>query len=86
MFYVYILNNRKVGKLYIGYTSDLRRRLKEHNAGRVHTTRVFGKDVELIYYEAYKDKQDAEDREKSFKKSGSVYNGLVKRIKRSRGL
>lgn len=85
MFYVYILNNPKVRKLYIGYTSDLRRRLKEHKSGRVRTTRVFGTDVELIYYEAYKNKEDAEEREKSFKKSGSVYNGLVKRIKRSKG-
>ena len=84
MYYVYILNNRKVRKLYIGYTADLRRRLKEHQNGKVRTTRVFGQDVELIYYEAYKNKQDAEDREKSFKRSGSVYNGLVKRIKRSK--
>ncbi len=85
MFYVYILNNKKVRKLYIGYTSDLKRRLKEHKAGRVHTTRIFGTDVELIYYEAYKNRQDAMEREKSFKKSGSVYNGLVKRISRSKG-
>ena len=84
MYYVYILNNPKVGKLYIGYTSNLKRRLREHELGRVRTTRVFGKNIKLIYYEAYRDQQDAKNRERSFKMSGSVYNGLVKRIKRSR--
>ena len=60
--------------------------MKEHKSGKVRTTRVFGKDVDLIYYEAYKNRQDAEERERSFKMSGSVYNGLVKRIKRSRAI
>jgi len=84
MYYVYILKNKK-GQLYIGYTSDLRRRLSEHRNGKVYTTRRLGKDVELVYYEAYKDMDDAKNREVSFKKSGSVYNGLVKRIVRSMG-
>ena len=84
MFYVYILKNIKTGNLYIGYTSNLKRRLAEHKSGKVYTTKRLGTEVELIYYEAYRIKEDAEDREKSFKKSGSVYNGLIKRIKRSR--
>ncbi len=85
MFYVYILKNLKKDNLYIGYTGDLKRRLAEHKSGKVYTTRRLGKDVELIYYEAYKNEEDAKERETSFKKSGSVYNGLVKRIKRSKG-
>jgi len=32
MFYVYILKSRTDGMLYTGYTSDLRRRLAEHNS------------------------------------------------------
>jgi putative endonuclease len=83
VFYVYILKNKKKGNLYIGYTTDLRKRLKEHISGLVYTTKRYGSDVELVYYEAYKNEFDAKDRERSFKKSGSVYNGLVKRIKRS---
>jgi putative endonuclease len=86
MYYVYVLKNLRKNSLYFGYTSDLRRRISEHKSGKVYTTSRLGKEFELIYYEAYKIKEDAQNREKSFKKSGSVYNGLVKRITRSRGL
>jgi len=82
MFYTYILKSKKDNKLYIGYTSDLRKRLSEHKKGKVENT-SHRLPVELVYYEAYKDMTDAKNREKSFKKSGSVYNGLVKRIKGS---
>ncbi len=85
MYYVYILKNLESDYLYIGYSCNLRRRIEEHKSGKVYTTKRLGKNIELIYYEAYKSKEDAQDREKSFKKSGSVYNGLIKRIKRSRG-
>jgi putative endonuclease len=82
MYYVYILKNNK-DKLYIGYTGNLRRRISEHNREGVYTTRRLGNNFRLVYYEAYRDQDDAKTRERSFKKSGSVYNGLVKRIKRS---
>lgn len=82
MFYVYILKSLKDNKLYIGSTNDLRRRVAEHAGGKVeNTSRRL--PVELVYYESYRNNADARYREKSFKKSGSVYNGLVKRIKRS---
>ena len=82
MFYVYILKSKKDNKLYIGYTEDLKRRLAEHKRGKSENT-SHRLPIELIYYESYKNIDDAKDREKSFKNSGSVYNGLVKRIKRS---
>jgi len=82
MFYTYILKSKKDNKLYIGYTSDLKKRLSEHKRGNVENT-SHRLPIELIYYEAYKNIDDAKEREKGFKKSGSVYNGLVKRIKRS---
>ena len=31
MYYVYLIYSRKSGKYYIGYTSDLRKRLSKHN-------------------------------------------------------
>lgn len=80
MFYVYVLKNLSKGNLYIGYTKNLRRRIAEHKAGKVYTTQRYGNSIGLVYYEAYKDEEDAKQRERSFKKSGSVYNGLVKRI------
>lgn len=82
MYYVYILKSRKDNKLYIGSTSDLRRRLLEHSKGKVLSTKN-RLPFELIYYEAYRDEHDARLREQSFKNSGSVYNGLVKRISES---
>jgi len=82
MFYVYILKSFKDGKLYIGYTDNLRRRIAEHKKRNVFNTK-YRLPLELVYYEAYKNIDDAKSREKSFKHSGSVYNGLIKRIKRS---
>lgn len=82
MFYVYILQSIKDNKLYIGYTKDLKNRFLQHNKGLVESTKK-RRPFNLIYYESYKNQQDALDREHSFKNSGSVYNSLIKRIKRS---
>jgi putative endonuclease len=82
MFYVYILKSAKDNRLYIGYSSNLKQRIKEHQSGEVDSTK-HRRPFELIYYEAYRNEDDAKEREKSFKHSGSVYNGLVKRIVRS---
>lgn len=80
MHYVYILKleNTKKG-YYIGYTSDLRKRLEQHLKNRTKTTK--DKNPKLIYYEAYNDKYLAMQREKGIKNSGSVYMSLMKRLK-----
>jgi predicted GIY-YIG superfamily endonuclease len=69
--------------LYIGSTSDLRRRIVEHKKGVVFTTKKWKGEVELVYYEAYKIESDARDREHGLKNSGSVYTALKKRIRKS---
>ncbi|HBT92195.1 MAG TPA: endonuclease [Candidatus Veblenbacteria bacterium] len=68
MHYVYILKSKKNGKLYKGYTNDLKRRLKEHKVGKSVFTKQNG-PWELIYYEAFEKKEDAR-REEEFLKSG----------------
>jgi len=73
MYYVYVLKI-KYNKLYFGYTIDLRRRLKEHKA----------KISNLVYYEAYKSKEDATKREKRLKQYKSAWGQLKKRIVKSR--
>lgn len=83
MYYVYILKDKISNKLYIGYTSDLRRRLKEHKEKQTFTTKKGSYD--LVYYEAYTSKVDAISRERGIKDSGSVYMALKKRIKYSLG-
>ncbi|MEM9080986.1 MAG: GIY-YIG nuclease family protein [Verrucomicrobiota bacterium] len=58
--------------MYIGMTCDLRRRLKQHQAGESKATK--GRlPWDLIYYEAYRLIEDAAERE-SFLKSGGGRN------------
>lgn len=52
----------KNGNLYTGYTTDLRKRLKEHNQGLNRSTKPY-RSWKLIYYEACLDEQDAKRRE-----------------------
>jgi putative endonuclease len=66
MFYVYILQSKKNGKLYIGKTSDLKRRVKEHNAGQNLSTKSYT-PWDLIFYEAYTEHEDVNRREKYLK-------------------
>ncbi len=65
-YYTYILKSQKNNSLYIGYTSDLKKRLKEHNSGKNQATRPFRPYV-LIFYEAFLSKIDAQDRERYLK-------------------
>jgi putative endonuclease len=64
--YVYILKSLKDGNLYTGYTSDLKRRLAEHQDGQVQSTK-HRLPIELIYYEACRSQADATHREKYLK-------------------
>ncbi len=62
MFYNYVLRNDKNKEIYIGFTSDLRNRLKEHNQGLNLSTKRY-RPWEIIYYEACLDEKDAKRRE-----------------------
>lgn len=63
---------------YIGYTSDLKKRLQEHQRGENKSTFYRG-EFRLIYYEAYLHKMDAVGRER-FLKSGSGRRFLKKQL------
>ena len=65
-FYTYVLRSTKDGAWYIGFTHDLRKRLKEHNSGKNVSTKGRG-PFEVIYYEAYRNSEDARSREKQLK-------------------
>lgn len=80
MYYVYALlcsNN----DLYIGYSEDLRQRFKAHTEGRVKSTKP-KRPLQLVYYEAYKCKDDATKRE-LFLKTHQQKEFLKERIKNS---
>ena len=66
MYYVYVLISLKDYKFYIGYTNDLKRRMKEHNSGKNISTKP-RLPLKLVYYETHLSKADAERREKYFK-------------------
>ncbi len=81
MYYVYLLQEEKSSKHYIGYTKDLKRRIKEHNSVHQGFTSI-GK-WKLVYYEAYLSKEDAEERERKLKQDGRSRRFIMKRTERS---
>ncbi len=81
LWYTYTLYSKKLDKFYIGSTNDLKRRIKEHKSGKVHTT-IRMKDWKLIYYEVCLSKKDAQNRERQLK-TGFGRSYLRKRLKNS---
>jgi putative endonuclease len=66
MFYFYVLRFTKNNKLYYGFTEDLRKRIRDHKSGNSNFTSRNGQ-FELIFYEAYINKNDAMEAERYFK-------------------
>ena len=66
MYYFYILRSLKNKKLYLGYSPDLKERVKSHNNGENKATKP-NIPYELIYYSAFKNKNDALACKKYFK-------------------
>jgi putative endonuclease len=79
MFYVYVLKSNKYNEMYVGSTSDLRRRFTEHNVGKVKSTKD-KRPYKLIYYEAYGANFDARRREKMLKLRGQARRQLLSRL------
>jgi len=83
MYYVYVLKSLKDGKLYIGFTANLKQRLVAHNNRKIQSTRN-RIPFELIYYEASRNIDDAIKREKYLKTTyGKRY--LKNRLKNDLG-
>ena len=76
MFYNYIIQSLKNDQLYTGFTSDLKKRINEHNQGLNLSTKRY-KPWKIIYYEACVDKDDAMRREEYLKTTQGIR--LVKR-------
>ena len=72
MYYVYLLQSPKADDIYIAFTPDLRRRMREH--------RTEHRDWRLVYYEAYASEKDARSRERRLKHHGSGKAELKKRL------
>ncbi|KKU10966.1 MAG: Excinuclease ABC C subunit domain protein [Parcubacteria group bacterium GW2011_GWB1_46_8] len=63
---VYVLRSLEDGKLYIGCTNALGRRLSEHNNGRVKST-VCRKPFCIVYKEIFSDRYIAFRKERYYK-------------------
>jgi putative endonuclease len=79
MHYVYLLESvSALGQRYVGVTSDLKRRLADHNAGKSPHTSNYA-PWKLVTYVAFSDRQKAEAFE-HYLKSGSRHAFAKKRL------
>ncbi|KKS96341.1 MAG: hypothetical protein UV73_C0011G0013 [Candidatus Gottesmanbacteria bacterium GW2011_GWA2_43_14] len=65
-YYTYILQSIKYKTFYIGYTSNLKKRLQEHNSSKSLATKPYI-PYKLIFYEAFLHQVDAKNREEYLK-------------------
>jgi len=67
MYTTYVLYSEKYDKIYIGFTSDLERRLLSHNELSTKGWTVRFRPWRLLYKEEYESKSDAMRRERELK-------------------
>lgn len=80
MGYFYVLQSLSNTKwLYKGSTPHLQRRLMEHKAGNVQSSKPY-LPLRLVYVESYTTLRAARERESSIKKNGNMWVPLRKRI------
>lgn len=65
-FYIYVLQSDLDKQFYVGYTSNLSKRIKEHEAGKVSSTKS-RIPLKLVYWEGCLNQSDALKREKYLK-------------------
>ena len=83
MYYTYILQSESTGRFYIGFTSDLDRRLSQHNNPKYKgskTTKRFQGPWKLVYSESFESRSQAITRERHLKswKSKKAIQDLIK--------
>ena len=66
-YYTYILQSEKTGRLYIGQTRDVSKRITEHNAGLSRSTRGYI-PWKLLHYEELNNRHEAMKLEHKLKK------------------
>lgn len=65
--FVYVVRTLK-GALYTGITTDLNRRINQHNDGTgAKAIKALGRPVTLAYYEKYENRSEASKREYAIK-------------------
>ena len=80
LYCVYILQSQKNRNLYMGYTSNLKSRIEQHNRGELYHTKKY-RPWKLIYFEGYISKKDAYSREQSLKRHAQGLRRLKERLR-----
>ncbi len=75
--FVYLLQSKLNDKMYVGYTSNIKKRLMEHNSGLNFSTKS-DRPWNLIFFEGYLNIDDAKRREKYLKTNQGAR--LIKRM------
>lgn len=65
-YFVYILESEIDGRLYKGHTTNIDKRIKEHNSGKTKSTKGYI-PWKLLYFETFETREEAILREKYFK-------------------
>ena len=81
-YYVYVLKNTNKSKLttYVGYTNNLKKRLRLHNIG-LGAKFTRGRNWKVIYFEKYQTKKEAISREYYIKKNRKIRNQIKDKFK-----
>ena len=66
IYYVYAIRSEIDGRIYVGFSSNVEKRLAEHNAGKTRSTKGY-RPWELIFTEKTEGRIVARNREKYFK-------------------
>ena len=76
MYFVYMLKSKSIKPVtYVGYTNNLKKRIKLHNSGKgAEFTR--GRKWLLIYKESFKSKKEAISREYYIKNNRTLRNKI----------
>ncbi|MEZ5003427.1 MAG: GIY-YIG nuclease family protein [Chitinophagales bacterium] len=80
-YYVYVLKSTDNWRFYVGMTSKIERRLKEHNAGYTKSTKAY-RPWDLVFFETFSTRIEARQREK-YLKSGIGKEYIKKEWSRS---
>ena len=80
-YYVYMLKSKTVKPVtYVGYTKDLKKRIKQHNTGK-GAKFTKGRKWSLIYKEKIRSKSKAISREYFIKKNRSLRKKIISKLK-----
>lgn len=71
-YYAYVLISKDGKRTYTGHTENFKKRLKEHNAGEVKSSKQF-RPYEILVLESFKTLKEAKEKELFYKSSTGRY-------------